>query len=386
MSKAPCVMREYSSAVCSSPKSSGVITTGCLVASRLTIETSLVGLKVLIESSMWRISAMTASMSCSPLAGSSAHSSTKMRVPMMPSTRRDTQAACAGCAASSAGNSASRPIHRRARKVAGEPVREGPAPRSNWGFFIMGPEANGPATHGPVSRSRSGRETRRLEQALLGKPLAIEQPREILRAAVAQHRHDGMPGSHLAGNAHRGGHIDAAGTADEQPLFPQQPVHVVHGFTILDVHGIIDRCALHIGRDAADADALGDRAAAGGLDDTVADVLVERAAGRIGEHRAHLGTARLEELGHARHGATGTAGGNEGIDLTFGLLPDLRTRGLHMRAAIGGVVELIGPDRSGQLVGQATCDLLIMVGIAVGHGLHAAHFGTEGLDETVLLG
>jgi len=62
-------------------------------------DTSLVGLYVLMDSSMWRISSSTASMAASALARSSDHISTVMRVPMMPSVTRFTHSACAGTAA-----------------------------------------------------------------------------------------------------------------------------------------------------------------------------------------------------------------------------------------------------------------------------------------------
>ena len=64
----------------------------------------------------------------------------------------------------------------------------------------------------------AGRET------LLLEPVAIEEARLVLGAAVAQHGDDGVSGAELARDAHRGGDVDAAGAAEKQPFLPQQPV------------------------------------------------------------------------------------------------------------------------------------------------------------------
>jgi len=99
MSNAPSVITEYSSAVVSKSNSSLLIRMGPSAALALTRETSLVGLYVLIESSMCRISSSTASIAGSAFVSSSAHNSTVIRVPMMPSVTRRTQSACAAGAA-----------------------------------------------------------------------------------------------------------------------------------------------------------------------------------------------------------------------------------------------------------------------------------------------
>jgi len=70
--------------------------TGCVAARALIRDTSLSGLNVLISRSMRRISSSTASIAATPWVASGAHSSTVMRVPMMPSSTRSTHSACAG--------------------------------------------------------------------------------------------------------------------------------------------------------------------------------------------------------------------------------------------------------------------------------------------------
>src|SRR5947207_8499839 len=116
-------------------------------------------------------------------------------------------------------------------------------------------------------------------EALLLEPLAIEEARLVPGPAVAEHRHDGVPGPERAGHLDRGGDVDPAGAAEEQALLVQQPVDVPHRLGVLDVHGLIDRRALEILRDATDADPLGDRAAAGRLGGAAAHVLIETAPG-----------------------------------------------------------------------------------------------------------
>src|SRR5665213_2082636 len=56
-----------------------------------------------------------------------------------------------------------------------------------------------------------------------------------------------------------------------------------------------------------------------------------------------------------------------------------------MCAAVGGIVELVGPDRVRQFIGQAARDFLVVIRIAVRHGLHAPYFRPERLDQGVFL-
>src|SRR5580693_7041699 len=45
-------------------------------------------------------------------------------------------------------------------------------------------------------------------ESLLLQPLAIEEPRLIIRAAIAQHRHHRVTGTELACHVHGGRHVD----------------------------------------------------------------------------------------------------------------------------------------------------------------------------------
>src|SRR5271163_4035987 len=96
-------------------------------------------------------------------------------------------------------------------------------------------------------------------QPLLVEPLAIEQARLILRAAVTQNGDDGVTPTELPRNADRGGDIDSARAAEKEPFFAQKPINKSNSVGILDVNCIVNRRVLQIGRDPCDTDALGNR-------------------------------------------------------------------------------------------------------------------------------
>ena len=108
--------------------------------------------------------------------------------------------------------------------------------------------------------------------------------------------------------------------------------------------------------------------------------------GGIDENDSYRSGLRLQIVGGARQRAAGARGCAEGVDLAVGVAPDFRPRRLEMSIAICGVVELIGPDRVGQLLRQAARHLLILVGVAVGNRGHFAQFRPQCLDDLVLLG
>ena len=73
-------------------------------------------------------------------------------------------------------------------------------------------------------------------------------------------------------------------------------------------------------------------------------VVVERSTFRIGQPNFDVRVARPQRFGNAGQRAARTNGADETVNAAIGLLPDFGARGLRMGAAIGGVVELIGPD------------------------------------------
>jgi len=222
-------------------------------------------------------------------------------------------------------------------------------------------------------------------EPFLGKPLVVEKSRLILCAAVAKDGDDRVPRTELASDSRGAGDVDAARAAEEQSLLIEEPVHVPNGFRILHVHGVIDRRAGEIRGHASSPDALGDRAAAGRLESAVADEFVEAAPGWIGEHAAHRLAARLEVLRNTCQRAARAHGGDERIDAPVRLLPDLGPGRLDVRAAVGRVVELVGPDRVAKRLSDALRDLLILVRVAVGNRGDLVHLGAEHLEKPVLL-
>jgi hypothetical protein len=111
---------------------------------------------------------------------------------------------------------------------------------------------------------------------------------------------------------------------------------------------------------------------------------------RVGKQRERLLAAMVplarEEPGNAAERAARAGCGDERVEVTFGLLPDLRTGRALVRVAVRGVVELVAPDRAGNFPGQPARHFLVVVRVAVRHRLDAQHLGAERLDHLVLLG
>ena len=147
-----------------------------------------------------------------------------------------------------------------------------------------------------------------------------------------------------------------------------------HGLLVGDLIGDVDRRALEILRDAALADALGDRRALG-LELAGRVVAVERGAHRIGDGDLRLTLALFERDADARERPAGADRAHEAVDLALGLRPDLRPGGLDVALAVGDVVELVRPDRAMrlrlvELLGEPTGDLHVIVRIGIGHRRH----------------
>src|SRR5205085_5334367 len=105
------------------------------------------------------------------------------------------------------------------------------------------------------------------------------------------------------------------------------------------------------------ANAFGDRIAVGG-ELSCLDPGIDGSAERVSRGRDNLGIAKFQRHSHAGQSAAGADRTDETIDASARLTPDFRARSLNMGFAIGGVVELIGPDRAArfgirQLLGQA---------------------------------
>ena len=78
-------------------------------------------------------------------------------------------------------------------------------------------------------------------------------------------------------------------------------------------------------------------------------------------------------VAHAAQRAAAADRAGEAIDLALGLVPDLGTRGAVVAVAVGGIVELVGPDRAvrfglGDLGGERAGIAYVVAGIGVGQG------------------
>ena len=113
----------------------------------------------------------------------------------------------------------------------------------------------------------------------------------------------------------------------------------------------INRRAFEVGGDPPLPDAFGDRGAFG-AQFAVGIVVVQRRAVRIGERDADVLVERLQPKTHARNRPARARGAGETIHAAAELLPDFRRSAFDMGAAVGDVVELVGPDCAGGFFGQ----------------------------------
>ena len=130
---------------------------------------------------------------------------------------------------------------------------------------------------------------------------------------------------------------------------------------ILIGHGddlIVDFGIQHI-RHKARADALD-------LVRTCNALAQHRRGGRLHSYDLDIGVLALEVLAHAGNSAAGANASHKEINLTIGVLPDLRTGGLDVCLRIGRVHELAGDKGVGNLLCQ-----LIRLGNGTFHALCA---------------
>ena len=167
----------------------------------------------------------------------------------------------------------------------------------------------------------------------------------------------------------------------------QQVEHLNKRLLVGDLVEHVGAEALEIGGDPALPDALGDRGALGlGL-----AVAVEREEARshgIGER--DLDALGLKEGPDAGNGSAGPDGAGEAGHGAAGLLPDFRPRRVDVGLAVGGVVELVGPDRAraaaaGERLGEAPRVADVVVGILVGGGGDLDELGSGEAEHVLLL-
>ena len=161
------------------------------------------------------------------------------------------------------------------------------------------------------------------------------------------------------------------------------------GFFIRNLERIVDGRALKVCGDAALTDALGDRGAFG-FQFASLDPGIDRGTHRVGGGDADVRIARLQRHGDTCQRAAGADGAGEAVHLALRLLPDFGARGFLMRAAVGHIVELVGPDGAagfgfGKLLGKARGNLHIVVRVLVRHGGHFDQLRAQKTQRILLL-
>ena len=105
--------------------------------------------------------------------------------------------------------------------------------------------------------------------------------------------------------------------------------------------------------------------------------------GRLDSHDLDGGVLALEILAHAGHGAAGADTGHKNIDLSIGVLPDLRAGGALVCIRVGRVHKLAGHKAVGNLLGQ-----LVRLGDGTLHALGTVsqhQLGAVGLHQLAAL-
>src|SRR5262245_17585086 len=227
-------------------------------------------------------------------------------------------------------------------------------------------------------RRRDGRfplQPFRHRQFLRAQEVRVEQLRLIARAVIGQDGHDGAAAPEFAGETDRARHVDPGRAAHAQALVLEQVEDHRYGFLVRDQIGFVDVHVLDDGRDAPEADALGDGAAFRRPGLAAREQVVHGGTLGVGD-ADHDVALLLAQIGRrARNGAARADGADEAVDPALGLLPDLRAGRDVMGLAVVEVVPLVGIEHAvrlalAQVVGDAAGDVLVVVGVAVGNRRH----------------
>ena len=104
----------------------------------------------------------------------------------------------------------------------------------------------------------------RHRQLLGAQEFRIEQLGLVARAVVGEHGDDGLARARVLGEPDRAGDVDAGRAAEAKPLVLEQIEDDRHRLLVGNEIGLVDLDVVDDRRDAAEPDALGDRAAFGG--------------------------------------------------------------------------------------------------------------------------
>ena len=125
------------------------------------------------------------------------------------------------------------------------------------------------------------------------------------------------------------------------------------------------------------------------LENAAGVIGVEGRAERIGERDLDPLVALLERHGDAGERAAGSDRADEAVDAPLGLLPDFRAGGLVMAAAVGDVVELVGPDCAARLgfrkhFSESPGISHVVVRVGVGRRRHFDQLGADHPQHVLL--
>src|SRR5579885_3546084 len=174
----------------------------------------------------------------------------------------------------------------------------------------------------------------RHRQFLRAQKLRIEQLRLIARAAVGEDGDDGVAGAEVLGEADGAGDVDAGRAAEAEPFVLQHLEDQRQRLLVGNEIGPVNLETLDDRRDAAEADAFGNRAALACLGLAGLEQIIHRGAARIGAADDDVLLLVAQIAGDAGKRATGANRADEAVDLAAGLLPDLRPGRDVMRLAV----------------------------------------------------
>lgn len=184
-------------------------------------------------------------------------------------------------------------------------------------------------------------------QLLTLQPLVTKQAIGVPVRAITQHGDDGMVRAQLLGDLLGRHDIECTARSQIQTLLVQTPINHLYRLFVRDVQSAIQLVdlGLQIVRDPSLPNALGDTPALPLLQlPAGADVRVENRPRRVGQERLDPPPAHVLEVPRrAGQRAPRPRGAREGVDPAAGLRPDLRARGLDVRAPVRNVVELVRP-------------------------------------------
>src|SRR6202521_5544481 len=202
-----------------------------------------------------------------------------------------------------------------------------------------------------VDDFRGGDGSSRVNVAALVHPQVVINLAEVASAGIRQRGDHEIIRSQILGEAQRAGNAAAAGAAGEEAFQLRQAARNDETFFVVHLKDVVQDFQIHGRREEILADAFHNVGLGfdglSGFD----EIVVERAEG-IHPDNFDAGISFLQVFSHAADGAAGAYAANEVRDLSFGVFPNLGTRGAVVGFGIAGIVVLIRVVRIGNLAGE----------------------------------